>query len=133
MPCATREEQREYQRKWIARRRSAWLSANGPCVKCGSTEHLEVDHIDPETKVNHNVWSWKEERRLGELAKCQILCYDCHKNKTREQFTYPLIHGTALAYGKKGCRCRVCKDGHAEARRVYRAKLKAEFMIDAAE
>lgn len=32
-------------------------------------------------KINHRVWSWAEARREAELAKCQILCHDCHVAK----------------------------------------------------
>jgi 5-methylcytosine-specific restriction endonuclease McrA len=59
----------------------------GKCVKCGATEDLHFDHIDPKTKV----------AAVGELAvrkgfdycyqealKCQLLCKSCHKKKTIE-------------------------------------------------
>lgn len=82
MPYANVLEQREYQRNWVAEKRSKWLAANGPCKRCGSWLELTIDHIDPTKKVSHKVWSWSEERRLVELAKCQILCEDCHKGKT---------------------------------------------------
>lgn len=62
--------------------RCDWLEANGPCKQCGSWSWLEVDHIIPEDKENHAVWSWKKERRDAELAKCQVLCHDCHKIKS---------------------------------------------------
>jgi hypothetical protein len=60
------------------------------CVRCGSTEDLELDHIDPSTKHSESkntsglIWSWCTERREAELAKCQILCKSCHLTKTRE-------------------------------------------------
>ena len=88
MPMATKEAQREYQRKWMARRRKEWLDANGPCVECGSEENLQVDHINPEDKVEHKVWSWAEGRRLAELAKCQVLCLPCHQAKTSANGEY---------------------------------------------
>ena len=61
-----------------------WLEENGPCARCGANENLEVDHIDPLTKVSHNVWTWAEEKRLEELAKCQVLCHNCHVEKSSE-------------------------------------------------
>ena len=56
MPCATKELQRAYQREWMARRRAAWF-ADKSCVRCGSTERLEIDHVDRSTKVTHALWS----------------------------------------------------------------------------
>jgi 5-methylcytosine-specific restriction endonuclease McrA len=82
MSFASSKIQNEYQQQWYADRRKAWFDANGPCVKCGSFERLEVDHIDESQKVNHRVWSWSEKRRSEELAKCQVLCYQCHLKKT---------------------------------------------------
>jgi hypothetical protein len=77
-----REYMRDYQKKWIARRRAEWFK-DKKCVKCGSTDRLEIDHIDPKTKVSHTVWSWAKTRREAELAKCQVLCYEHHLEKTK--------------------------------------------------
>jgi hypothetical protein len=74
-----KEKQRAYQREWMARRRQEWFDENGPCVWCGSEDDLEIDHIDPMIKENNSVWSWSEERRKAELAKCRVLCHDCHE------------------------------------------------------
>ena len=59
----------------------------GKCVKCGSTERLEFDHIKREGKkysitrrITGNFDNLKEE-----LDKCQLLCVDCHKVKTKSE------------------------------------------------
>lgn len=91
MPLATVEQQREYQRKWKKKRRTEWFEGKH-CVVCGSTERLELDHIDPTTKIHHDVWSWSEKRRKVELAKCQVLCFQCHRDKT---------HATTFARGNR--------------------------------
>lgn len=83
MPYKHRAQQREYQRKWTKKRRETFLEGRC-CAHCGSTDRLEVDHIDRSQKVSHNIWSWKPARQKAELAKCQILCYGCHKTKTAE-------------------------------------------------
>lgn len=85
MPYRDREQQRAYQREWMRRRREAWFAENSPCVDCGSGDRLELDHRDPDQKVDHCVWSWKEERRLAELAKCVVRCHDCHKIKSLQE------------------------------------------------
>lgn len=82
MPYRDRAEQNRFQAEWTRRRRQEWITANGPCAECGSWQALELDHIDPEQKVEHRVWSWSEARRVEELKKCQVLCESCHAKKT---------------------------------------------------
>lgn len=106
------DKHREYMRKWMRKRRVAWFAANGPCVECGSWERLELDHRDPRQKVTHCVWSWSEKRRLEEVAKCQVLCHDCHLKKTIAQRKPQLIHGTYYGYNTTGCRCDACRLGY---------------------
>ena len=60
------------------------------CIKCGNKEQLELDHINPEVK------KWNPKRSMcsktltenfwKEINKCQLLCYDCHKEKTKKSF-----------------------------------------------
>ena len=129
MPYKTKEEQRAYQNAWVQKRRSDWITENGPC-SCGSYDGLEVDHIDPSLKTLHprEIWSRREEVRLKELANCQVLCYDCHKGKTAIDlsliFTKHPAHGTINRY-KKGCRCEPC----SEALRVYWRNRRARKEI----
>jgi 5-methylcytosine-specific restriction endonuclease McrA len=108
----TGDTKREYQRNWIAERRAAFFNGK-VCVRCGSTEDLQLDHIDPAQKVTHNIWSWSQARRDAEIAKCQVLCKACHIVKTIEQMTQvqgitPYRHGTNKMY-RRGCKCGLCK------------------------
>lgn len=126
MPYKDPDEQRRFQRERVARIRAEWLDANGPCVDCGSSERLEVDHVDPATKITHNVWSWTEKRRLAELAKCVVRCHDCHLAKTsRERAATPIQHGTDGAYTKRKCHCPSCTEAHRVAKRRQRAARRA--------
>lgn len=75
------DEQRKYQREWIAKRRTEWFKDH-PCVDCGATTGLQLDHVNLDLKVSHRIWSWKLERRLAELAKCVSRCRPCHVGKT---------------------------------------------------
>lgn len=106
MTYKNKEQQREYQRQWMAKRRENWFAENGPCVICSSWEELELDHIDPELKETHKIWSWSKERREEELAKCQPLCVGCHAAKTRSENLSG--HGTGTSY-QRGCRCAECR------------------------
>lgn len=81
MPYKDLQAKRDYQRIWIANRRADYLKDKS-CINCGSTEFLEIDHIEPDEKISHKVFSWSEARRAAELAKCQILCNMCHMEKT---------------------------------------------------
>lgn len=79
-----REWKRLYQRSWKARRRAEWITAQGAhCKNCGSTDELEVDHIDPALKTVNptDIWSMSQHRREAELANCQVLCKDCNLEK----------------------------------------------------
>lgn len=74
--------QRRYQRKWKRNRRLSWLQGK-TCATCGESDlsRLEVHHVDPDQKEDHNVWSWTPERAEAELAKCIVLCRRCHKQE----------------------------------------------------
>lgn len=95
----------------MAARRAAWIADNGPCRQCGSSDRLEVDHIDPEQK-KHKIsalWSWSAARRAAELAKCQVLCFRCHKDKSAAFLEAKIVHGSERMYRIKHCRCEPCR------------------------
>lgn len=108
MPIKNLEKKRAYQNQWMQDRRMAWIEKNGPCKSCGSTEDLEVDHINPEEKVSHRIWSWSEERRTTELKKCQVLCSKCHAIKTEAWYEKNRKHGTFNTWKEWKCRCALC-------------------------
>lgn len=64
------------------------------CVICGMNDPrvLEFDHINPSTKnisiarALSNAAKW--DAILQEISKCQILCANCHKIKTAEQYKW---------------------------------------------
>lgn len=98
----------EYNKRVAAERRAAWIeAAGGRCVKCGGTERLEVDHIDPASKEIEiaALWMRRVETRERELAKCQLLCRACHHAKNAME--QPPRHG--LRGWRRGCRCLTCR------------------------
>lgn len=85
---ARRAYLRVYQLKWIHARRLEWLNEHGPCQVCGSWDELEVDHRDAATKKYNvaSLWSLapNNPKRIAELAKCWVLCHDCHVRKKNQ-------------------------------------------------
>lgn len=118
------EKKRVYQLGWIQKRRQAWLDENGPCKQCGSSDRLEVDHIDPTTKEYNpsHIWSRNPDVRRKELAKCQVLCYECHKTKTRSEVALENYHGTITGYSSYRCRCSECRNAHRIGKAEYRRR-----------
>lgn len=94
------ERMRIYMAKrYERRRRKAIDQLGGECVHCDSTVDLEFDHIDPSTKsfaIGGRLAGVSEAKLQQELAKCQLLCDDCHISKTRENKEFaPTRYGEA--------------------------------------
>ena len=125
----TRQEQRIYQLIWIKARRQEWIDENGPCNRCGSSDDLEVDHIDKSKKLMpvSSVWSMAKTnpKRIIELAKCQVLCGSCHLRKNNdENYNRVINHGTGTAYAYHHCRCDKCKTFKRAYDSLHRKKDK---------
>lgn len=82
----------EFRRK-AKQRNFTWLWAyfkDNPCP-CGESDPiaLQLDHRDPAQK-EHNVsalMAWAPlERVQAEVAKCDVLCANCHMKRTAKQF-----------------------------------------------
>lgn len=74
-----------YRQRKRTRYAEAIARLGGRCVRCATTEDLEIDHIDPATKEYEisTVLTMRAEVRDRELAKCQLLCSYHHLFKTR--------------------------------------------------
>ena len=93
------------------------------CAECGSDESLEFDHIDPATKEFSIMSRWNSplEALCAELDKCQLLCAECHLEKSRRDKS--VGHGEGKT-GKRNCRCAACLSRKAEYMREYQARRK---------
>lgn len=93
------------------------------CVHCGSTEALEVDHIDPTNKkfnVTSN-WSYPWDTLIDEINKCQLLCIECHTEKHAPE------HGTMGMYRHRKCRCDACRLAWNEKSKQYKRKAREKL------
>lgn len=110
MPSTTTE--------YRARLKKIFDFLGGKCVECGTTEGLQVDHVDPAAKsftVTKN-WARSWAVLLEELKKCQLLCVTHHKAKTAQEESWQsrtntpqgVKHGTQHSYTKYKCRCELC-------------------------
>lgn len=62
----------------------AYFKAN-PCVDCGETDPvvLEFDHLrDKRFTIGGQLAYHKWERLLEEIAKCDVVCANCHRRRT---------------------------------------------------
>ena len=116
--------QRDYNKAWKAARRKRLIEMlGGKCVRCGATEDLEFDHIDPSTKnfdiaaMLSRAWA----ALVEEAAKCQLLCKPCHVSKGAEDRP-PLRHGTYYVYWYWNCRCELCRAANAAKSAALAAK-----------
>jgi hypothetical protein len=125
----------EYMRGYITARRKVRRAQliellGGKCVRCGSTDALEFDHIDPETKVfavgSDMSRAW--DKLVEEALKCQLLCRECHVAKGIEDRPEP-AH-SYYRYWYHGCRCATCKAANArKSARQRERKLGKGGMI----
>lgn len=76
-----RKERRQYLEEYLG----------GKCVRCGTTERLDFDHIIPADKsytIGSNITCFSLEELILEVDKCQLLCRPCHIQKGRENGDY---------------------------------------------
>lgn len=107
------------KRRYQQRRATAIAMLGGRCIICGSTERLELDHIDRATKQLDlgRLWSTTPARYFTEIAKCQLLCHDHHKAKSAQEMS--VEHGGGKS-GKRNCRCEPCRARKSEYNRAYK-------------
>lgn len=136
------ELNKEYLRERYAEQRQDMLDyLGGKCVGCGATESLEIDHIDWRTKsftVSRLYGLSRLPEVYAEMDKCQLLCTECHTEKTkqdlaeqrRENPNYAQVqHGSKTGWMKTKCRCGPCNESRRvwnDARKETRRKVSGE-------
>jgi hypothetical protein len=81
-----RDKKSEIGRRTRSRKKQERIDyLGGKCVGCGTTQNLQFDHIDRTTK-EYSISKKPDyifEKIKPELDKCQLLCKECHRIKTR--------------------------------------------------
>lgn len=114
-----------YDRERYFKRKEMLLDLVGrKCVKCGTEDKIEFDHIDPSTKLFSLMGAWNRplEELKSEAIKCQPLCHDCHKEKSINFLA--AAHGGGKS-GKRNCKCEPCKRRKAEYMREWKRSRRA--------
>lgn len=119
----------EYMKDYMLRRyhklRAEWISRlGGICVECGTSYNLEFDHIvaeDKEFDIARILSSHSKAKIEYEMAKCQLLCKECHLEKSLLEGDLPTVEHGAGVSGKRNCRCDLCRQKKSEYNRNYRA------------
>jgi hypothetical protein len=85
----TKKEKRDTDRNYYQKRRD-WVDSlkNVPCKDCGNrfpSECMDFDHIRgiKEFEIHKNVMT-NIDRLLKEISKCDIICANCHRIRTRK-------------------------------------------------
>jgi len=77
-PCST--EKRLQFLEWVNE-----LKAN-PCMDCQGVfppEAMDFDHVRGEKIAGiTQMWSWDRKRVVAEIAKCELVCANCHRERT---------------------------------------------------
>ncbi len=69
-----------------------WFNSlkNKPCKDCGKTYPpyvMDFDHLDSEEKEFQlgQALNWGKEKVLKEIAKCELVCANCHRERTHNR------------------------------------------------
>lgn len=99
---------KEYHREYYKKRRQEILDyLGGACVVCGTSDSLEVDHINKTEKSFNISKKMSVKNNSTELDKCQLLCQKHHREKTSRENS-GFTHGTRHGYMNHRCTCPKC-------------------------
>ena len=82
--ACTKCRNQKYIRRWERLKEQAIADKGGRCEICGYDRYrgaLDFHHVDPTQKGAEwtTVKKWSKDRRNKELAKCVLLCSNCHR------------------------------------------------------
>jgi hypothetical protein len=117
--------------RYRRRKAEAIKRLGGKCVVCGSRQRLQFDHVERRSGedsfvITKRLVSVAESKLDEELAKCQLLCFKHHHEKTLKELGRVSAigtHGTVSSY--KYCsppRCAACKLAWSESHKRWKDK-----------
>jgi hypothetical protein len=117
-PILDADARRRYHREWIAaarrvlRRQDLRRLRDDRAARARPTRHHR--------EVNHRLWSWSSTRCETELAKYDVRCSACRRDRLAER---QMRHGARGRY-EKGCRCEACRQAKSLRNAQYREQHK---------
>lgn len=117
----------ETRRKWFreryhSRRAEAIRLLGSKCVQCNSTDNLEIDHVDPGSKVHKFTYYTylSHDKFIEEVGKCQLLCQKCHREKSK-------IDGSSHKGKRLGEHCNLSKLTELDVIEIRRLAAENDF------
>lgn len=91
MPYKNKKKQLEVQNVWLIKRKE-WIQSfkDVPCADCGvkyPPHVMDFDHIGDAEKIRtvSKMTSFSKARILEEVAKCEIVCANCHRERSHQR------------------------------------------------
>lgn len=120
---------KDYMRnRYHQRRQKAIEELGGKCARCGiKNVPFHLDHIEAKKKKMRasDIHSTNDKAVENEMKNLQLLCEECHKDKTKESWDYSTPkskHGTYWMYRKYKCRCEKCTKAYKDKLKEWRNK-----------
>lgn len=113
--------------RYHRRMKEAKEKLGNSCVKCGRTDTLELDHINPETKsftIGTKLASVSEAKYIIEIAKCQLLCKQHHIEKTSSEKKRDYCKRGHKRTADNVNKIRACKQCQLEHAKAWKRKQK---------
>ena len=125
----------DYMREYMAKRyhdtrQKVVDRLGGKCSRCSTTKGpWHFDHKDKSKKTMRaaDLHSVNDAKFEEEVKGLQLLCADCHKQKTHEAWDYSAPkppHGSYWRYRKYNCRCPKCTEAYKEKQKEWRENRK---------
>lgn len=119
MPCRSCSQRYQAERRAPRQAVADKIKMDAGCMDCGLrpkyAQVLEFDHRPDETKLFHvsdRMTSGTMESMLAEIAKCDIVCANCHRIRTVEKNQFGQDHGAVRVRMAQVYKDRLAGIGH---------------------